>query len=92
MPLSYGAGLAWRASDAFTMDLDIYRTKWENYILKDSQGNSFSPIDGRPKSESNVKDTTQVRVGGEYLFIRQEKNMVIPVRAGFVADWLHTQW
>jgi long-subunit fatty acid transport protein/photosystem II stability/assembly factor-like uncharacterized protein len=86
MPLSYGAGLAWRASDAFTMDLDIYRTNWENYFLKDSQGNRFSPIDGRPKSESNVKDTTQVRIGGEYLFIRQEKNMVIPVRAGFFYD------
>jgi hypothetical protein len=33
-----------------------------------------------------VKDTTQVRIGGEYLFILPDRNMVIPVRAGLFYD------
>jgi long-subunit fatty acid transport protein len=78
MPMSYGVGLAWRFSDEFTMDLDIYRTDWSNYFLKDSNGNKFSPIDG--------KDTTQVRAGGEYLFIFPNKDLVVPVRAGLFYD------
>jgi len=86
MPLSYGAGVAVRFSDVFTIDLDVYRTDWSNFFLKDGQGNKFSPIDGRPKSESNVKDTTQVRLGGEYLFIPQTKNIVVPIRAGVFYD------
>jgi long-subunit fatty acid transport protein len=86
MPLSYGAGLAVRFSDVFTMDIDVYRTDWSDFFLKDGQGNKFSPIDGRPKSESNVKDTTQVRIGGEYLFISQKNNIIVPLRAGLFYD------
>jgi len=83
MPLSYGIGLGWRVSDALSFDLDVYRTNWSEYILKDSKGNKFSPIDGRLKGDSDVEDTTQVRIGGEYLFILPENNIVVPVRAGF---------
>jgi long-subunit fatty acid transport protein len=86
MPMSYGIGLACRFSDEFTVDLDVYRTEWSKYILTDGQGNEFDPITGRPKSESNVKDTTQVRIGGEYLFIQEERNLVVPLRAGFLYD------
>jgi long-subunit fatty acid transport protein len=86
MPLSYGLGLAWRVSDALTLDLDVYRTHWSDYILSDSRGNKFSPIDGRPEAESNINNTNQVRVGGEYLFLFPEKNMVVPIRAGFFYD------
>jgi long-subunit fatty acid transport protein len=86
MPLSYGMGLAWRVSDALSFDLDVYRTHWSDYVLTDSQGNNFSPIDGRPESTSDVEDTMQVRIGGEYLFISQKTNMVVPVRAGFFYD------
>ena len=86
LPLSYGLGLALRLSDSFTIAADVYRTDWSEYILEDSQGNKFSPITGRPKNESNVNDTTQARIGGEYLYISQDKNIVIPVRAGFFYD------
>ena len=86
IPASYGMGLAWRFSDELTIDLDVYRTEWSKYILTDSQGNQFSPIDGRPRSESDVDDTTQVRLGGEYLFIKPERDMVIPVRGGLFYD------
>jgi long-subunit fatty acid transport protein len=86
LPLSYGLGLSWRFSDAFTMGIDVYRTEWSKYILTDGQGSKFSPIDGRPKGESHIKDTTQIRIGGEYLFILPENNIVVPVRAGFFYD------
>lgn len=84
MPLSYGGGLSVRFSDALTIDLDLYRTHWSDYILEDGDGNEFSPIDGRPKNESNVRNTTQVRLGGEYLFIG--KKTVVPLRAGIFYD------
>jgi long-subunit fatty acid transport protein len=86
MPTSYGIGIACRFSDEFTVDLDVYRTDWSDYTLTDGQGNEFSPINGRPKSESNIKDTTQVRIGGEYLFIQEKRNLVVPLRAGFFYD------
>lgn len=86
MPLSYGGGLAWRVSDALSFDLDIYRTKWSDYILIDSQGNKFSPIDGQLDSSSKVKNTTQVRFGGEYLFISKKNRLVVPLRAGIFYD------
>ena len=86
MPLQFGFGFACRLSDALTIDLDVYRTDWSEFKLTDSQGNEFSPVDGRPKNESDVDDTTQVRLGGEYLFIMQEKEMVVPLRAGLFYD------
>ena len=86
MPLSFGIGLAWRVSDALSFDFDAYWTDWSEYLLVDSRGNTFNPIDGRPESESNMQDTTQARIGGEYLIILPEKGVVVPVRAGFFYD------
>ncbi|MFH0924782.1 MAG: outer membrane protein transport protein [bacterium] len=86
MPLSYGIGAAWRVSDALSFDFDIYRTHWRDYVLVDSQGNELNPIDGRFKSNSNVDNTTQVHLGGEYLFINKETDVVIPARAGIFYD------
>ena len=86
MPISYGIGIAGRISDALSVDLDVYRTHWSDYMLEDSQGNKFSPIDGRPEDESDVKDTTMVRLGAEYLFILENKGLVVPVRGGFFYD------
>ena len=70
MPLSYGIGLGWRVSDALSFDLDIYRTNWSEYILTDSKGNKFSPIDKR-----SIKSRNEM-----------ENNIVVPVRAGFFYD------
>lgn len=86
MPLSYGIGIAWSVSDSLTLGLDVYRTHWSDYLLKDSRGNEFSPIDGRPSSQSDIHDTTQVRLGGEYLFVLPERNMVVPLRCGIFYD------
>jgi long-subunit fatty acid transport protein len=86
LPLSYGIGLAWRFSDRLTIDLDLYRTHWSEYILTDGQGNRMSPINALPESKSDIKDTTQVRIGGEYLFIKPERDWVVSLRGGMFYD------
>jgi photosystem II stability/assembly factor-like uncharacterized protein/long-subunit fatty acid transport protein len=86
MPLSYGFGLAWRISDYLTIDADIYRTQWSDYMLEDGRGNKFSPITGLPKNLSDVDDTTQIRIGAEYLFIFPNRQLVVPLRAGAFYD------
>ena len=84
MPMSYGIGLAYRFSDNFTTSFDLYRTQWDDFELKDSQGNKTSPISGLPSSQSDVDATYQVRMGAEYLFIAPE--WVVPLRAGVFYD------
>lgn len=86
MPLSYGLGWSRRFSDRFTMALDVSRTHWDDYTLTDSQGNAFSPIDGRPKAQSRVDPTTQVRMGGEYVFALAGRRTAMSLRAGLFYD------
>jgi hypothetical protein len=83
MPLSYGIGLSYRFSDAFTVDADVYRTEWDDFLLKRASGN-ISPITGLPEGESDIDPTTQVRLGLEYLFIQPP--YVIPLRGGVFYD------
>ena len=84
LPMSYGIGLAVRLSDAFTFDGDIYRTEWGDYLLHHPDGRETNPITAGLQSQSDIEATTQVRVGGEYLIIRD--NTVIPIRAGIFYD------
>jgi long-subunit fatty acid transport protein len=86
MPLSYGLGWSRRFSDVFSLSLDLYRTHWGNYKLVDSQGNAFSPIDGRLKADADVDATTQVRLGAEYVFLLKDKGTALPLRAGLFYD------
>ncbi|MGA1824080.1 MAG: OmpP1/FadL family transporter [bacterium] len=84
MPMSYGIGLACRFSDNFTAALDIYRTEWDDFILKDPNGSKTSPISMMAPADSDIDPTTQVRIGIEYLIIGQR--YVIPVRGGIFYD------
>ena len=84
MPLSYGLGAAFRLSDELTVSLDVYRTEWDHFRLEDGQGNHLSPITLKPSHKSPIEETTQVRMGAEYLFIFTKT--VIPVRAGVFYD------
>ncbi|NNG01437.1 MAG: hypothetical protein HKM93_18760 [Desulfobacteraceae bacterium] len=86
MPLSYGLGWSKRFRDVWTLGMDVYRTEWGEYFLRDGRGNKFSPIDGRPKDKSNVHATTHVRIGTEYLFLLPSKNAAVPLRAGLFYD------
>ncbi|MBU2550187.1 MAG: outer membrane protein transport protein [Proteobacteria bacterium] len=84
MPMSYGIGFAYRFSDAFTMSLDVYRTEWGDFLLKDANGRETSPITGKLADESTIEPTHQVRLGAEYLIIRDK--YTVPLRAGVFYD------
>ncbi len=82
-PMSYGLGLAFRLSDSFTVACDVYRTHWSDFWMKDRSGSS-SPITGKARRESHVKNTTQLRLGCEYLFILEKT--IVPLRFGVFYD------
>ncbi|MBI5664009.1 MAG: outer membrane protein transport protein [Nitrospirae bacterium] len=100
MPSAYGIGLSYRYSDRFTVALDVYRTEWSRFMIIDEEENEINPLTGdcinvsneedfincplEKRSNDRLKDTTQVRMGTEYLFIRNK--YVIPVRFGVFYD------
>lgn len=84
MPQSYGLGLSYRYSDNWTFAFDVYRTDWSKFVLADSNGNETNPVDGKSIRKGRLKDTTQLHLGTEYLFVRGKS--VIPLRFGLVYD------
>nr|WP_319395669.1 outer membrane protein transport protein [uncultured Desulfobacter sp.] len=86
MPMSYGIGTAYRFSDRFTISADIYRTHWEQFILKQEDGTKISAVTAKSEAESDVDPTYQVRLGAEYLLINKNKHYVIPLRMGLFYD------
>ncbi|GBC59647.1 hypothetical protein DENIS_0586 [Desulfonema ishimotonii] len=86
MPMSYGIGVHYNFSDALSVSADLYRTEWSDYIYKTEDGPDYSPITGRPISETSIDDTCQVRLGGEYRFMNKEKEYVVPIRFGVFYD------
>jgi long-subunit fatty acid transport protein len=83
-PISYGIGIGYRIGDIFTLSLDVYRTQWNDFKFKDSQGNEVSAITGKPSNESDIDPTYQIRLGAEYLLIKEK--FVIPFRGGLFYD------
>ncbi|HEY5974441.1 MAG TPA: outer membrane protein transport protein [Geobacteraceae bacterium] len=84
MPLSWGLGLAYRHSDSLTVSLDVYRTLWSDMELITADGSRLNPFYNTPIDQGRLSDTTQVRLGTEYLFI--DPKWVVPVRAGLFYD------
>jgi long-subunit fatty acid transport protein len=84
MPMSYGLGMAVRLSDILTISFDVYRTNWSRFFMEDKDNHDTSPITGAPRRHSHVHDTTQVRLGGEYLLLLEKT--IIPLRAGLFYD------
>ncbi len=84
MPMSYGLGLAYRASDNFTVSADFYITEWSEVEYKPETGESTSPVSGKPYSESDIDDTAWFRLGAEYSYIG--KTFAIPFRCGIFYD------
>ncbi|MCP4714723.1 MAG: hypothetical protein GY868_06360 [Deltaproteobacteria bacterium] len=82
-PMSYGLGIALRLSDQLTVAADIYRTHWSDFWVKSRAGSS-SPITGNARRESHVKDTTQIRIGCEYLLVLEKT--LVPLRFGAFYD------
>ncbi len=84
MPMSYGIGVSYRFSDQLTVSADIYRTEWQDFVKRDSNGMETSATSGLPISQSDIDPTTQVRIGTEYLIIKPK--YVIPLRGGIFYD------
>ncbi len=84
MPMSYGLGLAYRFSDTFTWSLDLAHTRWDDFILYSPDGSQRSPVTFEPTGTADIKPTTQLRTGAEYLFIND--SYVIPLRGGLFID------
>jgi len=84
MPMSYGLGMAIRLSDVLTISFDVYRTNWSRFFMEDKNNHDTSPINGASRKHSHVHDTTQLRLGGEYLLMLEKT--IIPLRAGLFYD------
>ncbi|MFC1495617.1 OmpP1/FadL family transporter, partial [Thermodesulfobacteriota bacterium] len=84
MPASYGLGVAYRFSDFFLMALDIYRTDWQDFLLRQASGREISLITGQEISKSSTEPTHQIRIGAERWFKMQNK--YIHLRSGFFID------
>lgn len=84
MPLSCGAGVAYRFSDRFIVTADVSSTRWSGFLLRDSKGKETSPVSGLPAGRSHISDTFQVRLGSEYFLIRPKA--VVPLRCGIFYD------
>ena len=91
MPLSYGLGLAARLSDRLTLALDVSRVHWSDFKLEESTRDDVLLVEnGAPSGKGKAvlggagDDTTSVRLGAEYLWIRPRT--LIPFRAGVFYD------
>ena len=84
IPASYGLGLSYRHSDSWTIAFDVYRTEWSKYVQVDESGDEINPVTNESIHRGRLKDTTQVRMGTEYLFIKEK--YVVPVRFGVFYD------
>lgn len=69
MPISLGFGASIRFSDRYLIALDIYHTKWQDFLLFNPKGERISPINKKLAYKADIKSTTQIRLGTEYLII-----------------------
>jgi len=86
MPMSWGCGVYYRISKQLSLSADIYRTEWDDFKLIHENGGQFSPISGLSWGQSDVKPTHQIRTGMEYRIFDQQRNAIIPIRAGLFYD------
>lgn len=93
MPLSYGIGFAARLSDTFTVALDVSRIHWSEFRFEESTRDDQILVEnGAPSGRGTAVlrgqggDTTTVRLGAEYLWIRPRTKLIIPMRGGLFYD------
>lgn len=83
-PMSFGAGLGFRHSDALSFSMDVTWTDWSVFQQEDEFGIKTLPIGGVPADDRKIDDTYAIRCGTEYLVFRQKS--IIPVRGGLFYD------
>ena len=82
-PLIVGLGATWRPLDPFTVSLDITWSDWSNYVFVEG-GEETNPISGLAVDNGKLDDIFTVRMGSEYLLIRD--SCLIPFRWGIGYD------
>ncbi len=99
-PMAYGLGLAARLTKELRLSIDIGRVHWSDFRLDDARRPSDleqleqaectvlfvdTPVGKEPAVlNGEGDDTTSVRLGGEYLWVRSK--YAIPFRAGAFYD------
>ncbi len=79
MPLAFGFGLALQVNRHWTTALDITHTRWSDFVQTDDEGNKTSPLSQQPLDQTDIANTTQIRLGAEYRRAGQG--------SGIIQDW-----
>lgn len=83
-PMSFGAGIGFRYSDALSISMDVTWTDWSKFKQNSEETIGKTRPLGGVSTDRNINDTYAVRLGTEYLIFRQK--MIIPVRGGLFYD------
>ena len=73
IPASFGAGVNYRFSDAFSAAFDVEWKEWSKFRQKYANGTQTSPVDD---------DTLAYRLGCEHLFLEDSAESVFACRGG----------
>ena len=75
-PASFAVGAACRVNDRLTLSLDVTRTDWDDFYVKDAAGKRYSLVDfsnlDNPWTGSKFDPTYTVRFGAEYVFLPKQ--------------------
>jgi len=94
LPDSVAVGAAFRVNDRLTLSLDVTRTDWNDFYVRDAEGIRRSLVDFSnledPWTRPHFDPTYTVRLGAEYIFIPkrrdEELNTLWTLRAGLFYD------
>jgi long-subunit fatty acid transport protein len=82
IPDTWALGVAYRANDRFTVAMDVSRTDWNDFLVRDSRGRKSSLVDGADLSDrrrrTDIDPAYTVRLGAEYVFIPREPGIDLP--------------
>lgn len=88
MPLSYGAGLAYKVQRNWYITADIYRTHWDQLKYIDEKGIAFSPLSAKNIDQSHIEPLVWYRAGTEYEIEFAQKKFLqsLKLRSGLFYD------
>jgi len=93
-PDSLALGLAYRANDRLTVSADVTRTDWNDFYVKDGNGQRYSLVDFGNRNtrwtRTHFDPTYTARLGFEYVFVPEqpdeELNRLWTLRGGVFYD------
>lgn len=78
-PWIFGAGVAWRPTDRWTVSTDATWTQWSEYQFEEN-GVTTNPLTNTSAAADQLDDTVTIRLGSEYLLLL--KSIIVPLRGG----------